>query len=52
LRSGERLEGCRLVSSDRYNFVFETVSELASPITSLVPKHAVDRIDVGGRIAA
>jgi hypothetical protein len=52
LRSGERLEGCRLVSSDRYNFVFETVSDIASPTTSLVPKHAIDRIDVGERIAA
>jgi hypothetical protein len=52
LRSGQRLEGCRLVSSDRYNWLFETVSDLATPTRSLVPKHAVDRIDVGGRIAA
>jgi hypothetical protein len=51
LRNGDRLDPCRLVVADRYNFVFETVSELASPTTSMVPKHAIDRIDIGAAFA-
>jgi hypothetical protein len=40
-----------LEAGDRFNWLFETVSDIASSTRSLVPKHAVDRIDIGGRIA-
>lgn len=50
LRSGERVESCRLEAGDRYNWLFVTLSPIASAVKILVPKHAVDSIHLGERI--